>query len=62
MLELAPGVNETTPGVTGPDLSDVQRAMRRTQLGAPGLFTRQLLEDIDQALARLTQGRVRIRA
>ena len=66
VLELAPGVNASTPGVTGLDRPAVQRVMQRKVSGVKGLrfpvaALDQSLQDIDRALARLTEGRVRIR-
>ncbi len=66
VLELAPGVDRSTPGVIGLDHPDVQRALNSKVLGASGLrfavsTLRQPLGEIDRAPAHYTGGRVRIR-
>lgn len=65
VLGLAPGVTPSTPGVSGLDHPDVQRVLHRKEFGIKGIrfavsTLRPPIEEIDQALAHFTQGRVRI--
>ena len=67
VLGLAPGVTAGTPRVSGLDHPDAQRVLRRKVLGIKGIrfavsTLRRAIEEIDQALAHFTRGRVRIHA
>jgi hypothetical protein len=65
VLDLAPGVSADTPGISGLEHPEVQRALRRRRFHPQGLqyalrVLRQPLPAIDQALAYYSGGRVRI--
>lgn len=68
VVDLAPGVDASTPGTSGLGHPDVQRALRRPRWFRPyplqyALRTlRQPVPVIDQALAYYSDGRVRVRA
>ncbi|WP_433174501.1 hypothetical protein [Actinoallomurus sp. CA-150999] len=59
-VELAPGVTATTPGVSGLDQPEVRRVAHRRGLRFYLRFLRLTPEEIDQALAAFTDGRVRV--
>ncbi len=60
-VRLAPGVTAATPGVAGLDQPEVRRALRRRELWFLVGSLRRPPEEIDQALAAFTAGRLRIR-
>lgn len=67
MIDLAPGVTPASPGVSGLGHPDVQAVLRKKVLGVRGLRVavrtlRRPLQEIDQAAAYFTQGRVRLAA
>ncbi|WP_460339861.1 hypothetical protein [Actinoallomurus acanthiterrae] len=59
-VELVPGVTATTPGVSGLDQPEVRRVAHRRGLRFFVRFLRRPPEEIDQALAAFTDGRVRV--
>lgn len=65
VLEVEPGTTPATPGVEGLDPAEVQRSLRPRPRGLGGIgfstsVLRRPVADIDEALGRFTDGRVRV--